>query len=103
MQDGLQDAKKMLIVLNMTPPLDSGNNSWFLTPWVLKSDDLHFFAYILMARLVRGEDGDAKVLRHDLEATVAAETRVDNHSSHSFEAKDDIVEDGSPTFAILDF
>jgi len=39
-----------------------------LTPWVLEKADPHNFAYIPSKCPMRGDDGDAEVLRDDLVA-----------------------------------
>lgn len=71
-------------------------------PWSLERADPQQFAYVLASSPVWGEDGDAKVLCHDLQATTAGEVSVDNNSCPIADVEEDIVEDGSPDIAVLE-
>ena len=51
--------------------------------------------------LVRGEDGDAEVLRSDLEANASADVSVDSNVSPSTKGEEEIIEDGCPTLTVL--
>ena len=98
---GLKEAQSLLRVLNMAPAVQCANKTWFLTPWVLEKMDPQNFAYIPATCPVRGEDGDAEVLRDDLAATATQSGIVDSNSTSPVEGEEDILEDGSPDLPVL--
>ena len=93
LQDSLREAQNMLTILNMAPPIDCANKSWFLTAWVLEKADSSSFAYAPAFSCVRGDDGDAKVLRQDLQAIDADTSIVDNNSNPLDDSEAEVVED----------
>lgn len=101
LQDGLREAQNMLTVLNMAPLADYANKSWFLTPWVLEKVDSSSFVYALALSCIRGDDGDAEVLRQDLQAIDADIGIVDNNFNPLDDSEAEIVEDVVSDLVVL--
>lgn len=99
LQEGLQLAQGMLEVLNMAPPVQCSNRTWFLTPWSVEKLDPHSFAYVPSSVPVSGEDGDAEVLCHDLEANTIDEGGEDLNCDASIDGAEDGLEDSVTTVA----
>jgi hypothetical protein len=67
LNEGLKDAQRIFRILNMALLSVAHEKQWFLTPWVVKKTNNKSFAYTPAATLVRGKDGNSKVLRVALE------------------------------------
>lgn len=102
LQEGLAEAQTMLRVLNMAPSPQCTNKRWFLTPWLIETSDPLSFAYSPGKSPVRGEDGDAEVLRADLEAGVLADVIVDSSCNPAPDSEEEIFEDGSSDLPVLE-
>lgn len=102
LQEGLKEAQGMLRILNMAPPVQCTNKMWFLTPWIVEKADPQNFAYVPASKPVRGEDGDAEVLRADLEAVATDQRTVDSNSSPADEGEEELVEDGAANLVVVE-
>ena len=101
LQEGLKLAQGMLRILNMAPSIQCSNKDWFLIPWLMEKDDPSSFAYVPSKTPVQGEDGDAEVLRNDLEATAIHEASTDSNSIPSVDGEEEISKEDSPTVTIV--
>ena len=66
LKEGLKAAQTQLKVLNMAPSTYARTKTWFLEPWLVEKIDPKHWAYVPVAQLVSGEDGDAQVLRESM-------------------------------------
>ena len=71
LKEGLKEAQAMIRVLNMAPSSQctAEKKTWFYTPWLLEKSDPKHMSFTPGEKPIQGEDGDAEVLRSELECT----------------------------------
>ena len=100
LEEGLLEAQRVLRSLNMAPSIQArpAIKQWFYKPWLVEKTDPRHMAFVPRTRIVRGEDGDAEVLRDSIMTDSSAQ---EGEIARLLHLEEDIEHDGLDNLSVL--